>query len=367
MTMSLAGIQAAITNRLPDVDTELVAGIIGDRPSQSAKSPSIWNPTFASLELPVVYLPFDVDAAGLERLVDALRASPHFIGGNVTMPHKVAVLPLLDEVDERARAIGAVNTIVRTAAGRLAGYNTDGKGGVDALSQAPAGQADARPLVPDLGGRKVLVMGAGGAGRALAVYLGEAIGPEGALHIANRTVAQADAVVEAVNRRSSNCRRVDEIAPAQYDLVVNASTVGQAGVRSLPDGRVTCLEPFSPLAAAEAPAMDRSEAADVEHFARRWMSLAAGAVGRNNAASLEALTETPETVACYDVIFAPLETTFLRQARQTGHRTLNGRAMSVAQAADGFFNRVCRDLLDRRGLWRPDVYDRIVNTMSSVW
>lgn len=365
--MTLADIQNAITNRLPDVRTELVAGIIGDRPSQSAKSPSIWNPTFEALELPVSYLPFDVDAAGLPGLVETLRASDRFIGGNVTMPHKVAVLPLLDEVDERAASIGAVNTIVRTREGRLVGYNTDGQGGLDALGQPQRGQP---ALLPDLQGRRVLVIGAGGAGRALAVYLAEAIGRDGTLHLANRSAAHADAVVEAVRRRVANCRRVDEIAPAGYDLVINASTVGQAGIRSLADGRVTCLEPFSPLAASEAPeaeAPSPTEAGVEARFYRDWTSRAAAAIGRNNEASLALLVETPERVAFYDVIFAPLETTLLRQARLTGHRTLNGRAMSVAQAADGFFNRVCRDLLERRGLWRPEVAERVRTIMSSVW
>jgi shikimate 5-dehydrogenase len=283
------------------------------------------------------------------------------------MPHKVAVLPLLDEVDERARRIGAVNTIVRTAEGRLVGYNTDGQGGIDALTRPQGGQP---ALMPDLQGRRVLLIGAGGAGRALAVYVAEAIGPTGVLHIANRTGEHGDAVADAAGGGSSNCRRVETIVPAQYDLVVNASTVGQAGVRSLANGRVTCLEPFSPLAPSEAPELEAaavSAVSDEATFYRRWMPRAARAVSRNNEVSLRVLGETPESVVFYDVIFAPLETTYLRHARWTGHRTLNGRAMSVAQAADGFFNRVCRDLLDRRGLWRADVYDRILHTMSSVW
>ena len=361
MTASLTEIQDAVTNRLPSVQTQMVAGIIGDRPSQAAKSPSIWNPVFTSLDLPVSYLPFDVGAAGLERLVSVLRLSPHFIGGNVTMPHKVAVLPLLDDVDERARLIGAVNTIVRTSDGRLVGYNTDGQGGFDAL-RLPQGNRPA--VMRELEGRRVLLIGAGGAGRALAVYLGEAIGSAGALHIANRTVEHANAVVDAVCRRVPNCRTAGDVRPAEYDLVINASTVGQVGIRALPNGRLTCLEPFSPLAPSDAPEID---AADDASFYRRWMCLASSAVSRNNEASLRVLTETPDSVVFYGVIFAPIETTFLRHARLTGHRTLNGRAMSVAQAADGFFNRVCRDLLDSRGLWRPEVYDRIVHTMSSVW
>ena len=154
---------------------------------------------------------------------------------------------------------------------------------------------------------------------------------------------------------------------ADYDLVINASTVGQAGIRRLPDGGVTCLEPFSPLAPADAPTLPTDIAAVPPTFYAQWMHSASEDVNRNNAASLDVLRRTPTQVVFFDIIFAPLETTLLRQARLTGHRTLNGKGMNVAQAVDGFFNRVCRRLLEQRNVWHRETYQKILSTMYAVW
>jgi shikimate dehydrogenase len=360
----IADLQRLVENRLPSPRAALFAGIIGDRPSQSAKSPSLWNAVFRELQLPVSYLAFDVPPANLEPLMSALRATDGYVGGNVTMPYKIAVMPFLDEVEGKARAIGAVNTIVRTADGRLIGYNTDGQGGLDALLKPrPDGPA---PL-ESLSGKRVLLLGAGGAARALAFYLADALGPSGLLHVVNRAGPKALALAAAVSAQGGNAEAVSASSVSPYDVIVNASTVGQAGIRTLPADQVTCLEPFSPLAPADPPALERSMAAHEPEFFRRWMSLAADQVSANNDRSLRAVLDARSDAVFFDAIFAPLETVMLRQARLTGHRTLNGKWMSVGQAAEGFFNRVCRNLLEEKGLRRADTYDQIVRVMSTLW
>lgn len=365
MALNLAALQGVITNSLPSVDSECFAGIIGDRPSQSAKSPSIWNPVFKALDIPASYVPLDVEPQRLAELLGVLRGSAAYLGGNVTMPYKVAVMEHLDEIDPKARDIGAVNTVVRTIDGRLLGANTDGQGGLDSLTRPQPGSPEA--AVPDLTGTKALMLGAGGAARALAFYLAEAIGADGHLHIANRNADRARELAGAADRRHHNCAAVESFELADYDLVINASTVGQAGIRRLPDGGVTCLEPFSPLAPADAPTLPTDIAAVPPTFYAQWMHSASEDVNRNNAASLDVLRRTPTQVVFFDIIFAPLETTLLRQARLTGHRTLNGKGMNVAQAVDGFFNRVCRRLLEQRNVWHRETYQKILSTMYAVW
>ena len=103
----------------------------------------------------------------LEAVVDAARKVDRLAGFNVTVPYKIQIIPFLDELDARARRIQAVNTVVREPDGRLVGYNTDGQGFIDSIVRMPA--ADGRPLVPDLTGAQVLVLGAGGAARACAI------------------------------------------------------------------------------------------------------------------------------------------------------------------------------------------------------
>ena len=131
-----------------------IYGIIGD-PVAHSLSPLMQNRAFAACGLDCCYVPFRVDAAGLPAAVAAVRALG--LGGvNVTIPHKERVVAYLDEVDRSAAMIGAVNTIVNRD-GRLIGYNTDGAGWLASLHEGGF----------DPGGRRVVLLGAGGAARAV--------------------------------------------------------------------------------------------------------------------------------------------------------------------------------------------------------
>ena len=103
----------------------------------------------------------------LPGLLDLFRRSERFLGMNVTVPHKVAVIEWVDELDPGARKAGAVNTIVRGPSGRLTGSNTDGAGFLDTLLRAAPGRTG--PFLPSVAGLKVLVLGGGGAARAMRV------------------------------------------------------------------------------------------------------------------------------------------------------------------------------------------------------
>lgn len=151
-------------------------GVVG-HPVGHSLSPRMHNASFAATGLDYVYVPLDVRPEVLPTAVNGLRALG-FRGFNVTMPHKEAVLPLLDELDEAARASGAVNTVV-VEERRLRGANTDGSGFVEACGETRVG----------FEGAKVLVVGAGGAAAAIAVAFGGA--GIGELHIANRSVEHA--------------------------------------------------------------------------------------------------------------------------------------------------------------------------------
>jgi shikimate dehydrogenase len=162
--------------------------ILGDRPSQYAKSPAIWNSAFGALEINATYVPLDVPRDNLAQLVKTLRDIPEYVGGNVTVPYKVEILQYLDRLDPLAEAIGAVNTIVRGETGELVGYNTDGQGAVDALTKAQPRRP--APFMESLAGARVLLLGAGGAARAVAHYLSQQLG-SGRLWIANRSHGRA--------------------------------------------------------------------------------------------------------------------------------------------------------------------------------
>lgn len=197
----------------------MLAGVIGT-PLSHTLSPAMHNAAYEALQLDWVYLPFEVtDEVGLRRLVAATR-SLRFVGFNITMPYKAAVLELCDEVAMAAKMAGAVNT-VHCCDGRLIGYNTDGRGFLEAL-QLEAG------FVP--ADKDVVIVGAGGAAAAavVAVILAKAR----SVTVVNRDPDRAADLVERMMPhmgavRASALPLADaEEAVRAADLIVNATPVG---------------------------------------------------------------------------------------------------------------------------------------------
>lgn len=180
------------------------------------------NAAYEALGLDWVYLPFHVDdEMGLSRLCSAIR-SMRFVGFNVTMPYKAAMLELCDEVATAAEMAGAVNT-VHCADGKLIGYNTDGRGLLEALGSET-------PFVP--AGADVVVLGAGGA--AGAAIVGLVLAKVRSVTVVNRNLAHADELVERMSAHSGAVRletasfQQAEEALRKAHLVVNATPVGMS-------------------------------------------------------------------------------------------------------------------------------------------
>ena len=184
-----------------------------------AENPTIvmQEAAFKALGLNWRYLNIEVLPEDLERAVQGLRAM-NFAGINCTIPHKVAVLEFLDEVSPDAKLMGAVNTIVRDG-NKLIGHNTDGKGFIRALADAN--------LEPQ--GQRVVVLGAGGAARAITVELAL----RGASHITvvNRDETRGQTLVKLLNDASSAKAEFvhwteSYVVPAETTLLVNATSIG---------------------------------------------------------------------------------------------------------------------------------------------
>jgi shikimate dehydrogenase len=197
----------------------MLAGVIG-WPLDHSLSPAMHNAVYAELGLDWVYVPLAVaDEVGLRRLVAAIRSLP-FVGFNVTMPYKAAILELCDEVATAAQIAGAVNT-VHCSDGRLIGYNTDGRGLLEALAH----DAEFDPA-----GKNVVILGAGGAagGAFVALILARAA----RITIVNRDVDHAEDLVDRMATHSANVRVEAlaypdaEAAIREADLVINATSVG---------------------------------------------------------------------------------------------------------------------------------------------
>ena len=254
-------------------------GIIG-YPIGHSMSPVFQQAALDELGVDAQYVAYQVAPDDVGEFVNGLR-QPGIMGINVTVPHKLAVMPFLDEIDDWATEAGAVNTIVNRQ-GRLTGHNTDGYGFLRALRAG----AEFEPR-----GRRTLILGAGGAARGVVLALAR----EGAGHltIANRTPERAENLAELARNRNISAQAIAlsgadlKEAAASAELIVNCTTIGMT----------------------HGPGEDETP-------------LPGDAI--------------PPTALVNDLVYNPLETRLLREAAQAGAKTLGGIQMLVYQGAASF-------------------------------
>ncbi len=192
-------------------------------PSSHVITPQIFNQAFRVRAIDAVTVSIDVAPDDLPTLVRGLRGWRNLAGIGVTMPHKEAIVADVDEVVGLARHIKAINNIRRDPDGRLVGVNTDGAGFIAGLMGAGR----------DPAGKRVLLVGVGGAGRALAFALAEA--GVASLTLANRTRDRAERLAHEISGAFKGTKvSVGEPDPAGHELVVNATSVGMREGDELP-------------------------------------------------------------------------------------------------------------------------------------
>jgi len=201
-----------------------VLGLIAD-PVVQARSPAMANTRLLEQRSfgAFVLVPMHVPAAGLADFVAALRHQRNFSGAIVSMPHKIAIATLIDELTPEARLVGAVNVIRRNPAGRITGTVLDGEGFVGGLLGAGHRVRDA----------VCLLAGAGGAASAVAFALAK----HGcaALHLANRTPAKADVLAARIHSAFPHVAvTVGGTAPARIDISINGTSLGMQPGDALP-------------------------------------------------------------------------------------------------------------------------------------
>ena len=258
------------------------AEVIGDPIAQS-KSPAIHNFWLGKVGINAEYRACHVSGDGLADYLAARRGDPTWRGCNVTMPHKQAVMPLLDSVAEPAASVGAVNTIWPASDGLQIGSNTDVAGFLEPLHALLQGTHYFR---------MARILGTGGAARAIVRALADR---SFVIVLAGRDPTKARALLEQLDPGGEHhaIDLANFALPTDFafddregccDLVVNASPLGMRGQPPL--------------------AFDWSHA--------------------------------PPGAIAYDIVTDPLETAFLQGARASGHRTIDGLAMLIGQAAVAF-------------------------------
>jgi shikimate dehydrogenase len=253
-----------------------VYGVIGD-PIEHSLSPVMQNAAFAAAELDCVFLAFKVKPEEVGKALGGMRALD-IQGLNVTMPYKNTVIGFLDEVDENTKLLGAVNT-VKNIGGKLCGFNTDGVGALRALRENGV----------DTKGKKVTLLGAGGAARAIAC----AIAPEAEeFCIVNRTLNSAAELANLLNQKFKSKVYAYTLSPltvkanfAETDVLINATSVGM---------KPNASQSLVP---------------------RRWLK---------------------PSLAVMDIIYNPVETKLAQDAKAAGAKVVSGVEMLIYQGAASF-------------------------------
>ncbi len=250
--------------------------LIGD-PVEQSLSPPMHNAAFRALGLNCAYVALRVPKQFLTDAIGGIRAL-NIAGFNITTPHKIGIVGLLDELDESASLVGAANT-VKNDRGKLIGFNTDGEGALRALEEK----------IGSVRGKEVVLLGAGGAARAIAFSLSKA---DARLTIANRTVSRAKALASTIGQKLGMEVEVASLNRAELtgalknaDVLINATSVG--------------MSPKAGQTLVSASMMHRG-------------------------------------LAVYDIVYEPLRTKLLREARRAGGRTIDGLGMLVHQGALAF-------------------------------
>ena len=307
----------------------LVAVIIGRTPSQGARSPLLWNAAFERLGIAGHMFPVDVDEDALGPLVAALRDDDAFIGGAVTMPHKAAVIPFLARTDAVASSAGAVNAILRANDGLL-GSNTDGVAALRSIER----------VTGPLNGARVLLLGAGGAGSAVAAAVAGRLGSAGEMMVANRATDRRDALIarlaDTSPARVIACPTwpVVEAGPlGTFDVIINTSSLGFALPVPADDGWVPSrfLTPLTGTLGFPVMERDAAEVATADDLA--------APLAETRERALEWLGPRSEALV-FDAIYQPERTLLLELAGIAGCRTMNGGWMNLEQAVIAFASAI---------------------------
>jgi shikimate dehydrogenase len=253
-----------------------LCGVIGD-PIEHTLSPAMQNAAFEHLKLDWVFLAFRVKANEVENALRGMRGLG-IRGLNVTMPHKNAVIAYLDKVDETAKFLGSVNTIVSDN-GELHGFSTDGLGAVNALKENGV----------KLSGKKVVLLGAGGAAKAIAFALAKETRE---LIILNRTSEKTKELTAALSSRFGKKVAGERLTPKitqkhleNADILVNATSVG--------------MHPQ----------------ADQSLVAPQWLK---------------------RSLTVMDIVYNPMETRLAKDAKAAGAHVVSGVEMLIYQGAASF-------------------------------
>jgi shikimate dehydrogenase len=259
-----------IENKVDITRLDKYAAIIGESPSQGARSPKLWNAVFDNSGLNYSMVPFDVAKGNINSLLNDLNLDKDFIGGAIAAPYKEVVAKWLGEnITLEAKKIGAVNCLFRNSDGELQGTNTDGE----------ASLATFKKQFGNLDLKSVVILGVGGAGKAVASYFSSSANSTTIISRSNEGREYAD----KIGAKWGNWDNINSIVD-NVDIVVNCTSIGFGD-----------QEIESPL-------------------------------------NEDQMSNLKSSAIIFDIVYQPLKTKFLQIAEQEGLSIFNGLLMNMEQA-----------------------------------
>ena len=266
-----------IENEVKEKNLDFYSVILGSKPSQGARSPTLWNKVYRFEQKKIRMIPLDVKEENLKALFNYLKEDKHCLGGAVAVPFKEKVFSLVkDYVKKEIKVIGAVNCFYRSTSGlflnEFTGTNTDGEAALEPV----------REYLTKNQNLTIGLLGFGGAGKAISAFLLKDFKKKHQIHIFNRSIGN----INHTNKNALNLFSLNDLESyiPHIDLLINATSAGH-----------------------------------VENIVA-------------SPVSTEILKKAKKTMIVYDIIYDPIETMLLRNCEEIGLRTMNGLRMNLMQA-----------------------------------
>ena len=267
-----------ISNKNLIIKTKKYTSIIGRSPSKGARSPKLWNRAFKKYGIKNEMVPLDVKNSKLTKLLKFLESDRNFIGGCITVPHKEKVFKWLGKkISKTSRKIGAVNCLFRDKNGKLIGTNTDGEAALKSFENK----------FGTVKNKNILLLGPGGAGKAVASYFSNALRKDKNLIITGRSL-NSKKFSKKIRAKWLNFKDISTLNFKKIDVVINCTSLGFSSKIKT-----------SPL-------------------------------------SILHLSKLPKSSKVFDIIYDPNETLLIKAAKKKKLKTLNGLEMNLIQAVLAF-------------------------------
>ncbi len=267
-----------ISNKNLIIKTKKYTSIIGLSPSKGARSPKLWNRAFKRYGIKNEMVPLDVKNSNLTKLLKFLESDRNFIGGCITVPYKEKVFKWLGKnITKTSKKIGAVNCLFRGKNGKLMGTNTDGEAALKSFEN----------IFGKVKNKNILLLGPGGAGKAVASYFSQSINKKKRFIVLARS-GKSKKFVKKIGGKWENFKNISKLNLNKIDVVINCTTLGFSSKLNK-----------TPLSNLSVSKLDKN-------------------------------------AKVFDIIYDPKETLFLKIAKKNKLQTLNGLDMNLIQAVLAF-------------------------------